>query len=83
MASDAHICFEIGKFDEVYKILEQEGYPYDLVVNRNLESFEQYLEERGRRIHTLKVKPKTIFKAENKGSNNILIYMIYFMDEEN
>ncbi|MHB1315468.1 MAG: phosphatase [Christensenellales bacterium] len=53
VASDAHICFEIGRFDKACEILKQESFPYELIVNRSLKSFEEFLEERSRRITTL------------------------------
>lgn len=53
VASDAHICFEIGLFDNVYDILKQEEFPQELVVNRSLQSFESFLSERKRRIETV------------------------------
>lgn len=48
--SDAHIAFDIGRFDNVTALLERIGMPERLVVNASLESFAAYLEERRERI---------------------------------
>ena len=41
--SDAHISFEIGKYDAVYKILDEIGFPEELVMNLNRERVLKYL----------------------------------------
>jgi putative hydrolase len=48
--SDAHIAFDVGRFDNVLPLLERIGMPERLVVNASLESFSAYLEERRERI---------------------------------
>lgn len=47
--SDAHISFDVGKFDKVIKILEEVGMPEDLVMNVSSENFETYLELKKKR----------------------------------
>lgn len=50
VASDAHNCFMIGKFDAISVLLEETAFPHELIVNRNAHTFESYLEERKNRI---------------------------------
>ena len=51
VSSDAHSAFGIGKHDAAIKILEQNDFPYEMVINLTQPRFEQYLEERGKRIN--------------------------------
>ena len=44
--SDAHICFDIGKFDRVYKLLAEVGMREELILNTSVEKFEEYLKRR-------------------------------------
>lgn len=44
--SDAHICYDIGKFDRILKILKEVEMPEELVICTSLEKTEQYLQER-------------------------------------
>ncbi|ACL76629.1 phosphatase [Ruminiclostridium cellulolyticum] len=48
--SDAHISFNIGRFDNVMKILEEVEMPEELVVTTSVERMESYLSERKKRI---------------------------------
>ncbi len=48
--TDSHISFNIGRFDKVMKILEEEGVPEDLVITTSVEKMENYLSERKRRV---------------------------------
>ncbi|HHW30313.1 MAG TPA: phosphatase [Clostridiaceae bacterium] len=48
--SDAHISFEVGIFDKVYKILEKAEMPEELVLNTSTDKIENYLLERKKRI---------------------------------
>lgn len=54
--SDAHICYDIGKFDTVLKILEEAGMPEELVICSSLERLNAYLEEKASRkaVHRFK-----------------------------
>ena len=50
LASDAHMCFQVGAFDNAIKLLETIDFPQELIVSRSLQSFEAYLVERKQRI---------------------------------
>ncbi len=50
LASDAHMCFQVGAFDNAIKLLETVDFPQELIVSRSLQSFEAYLVERKQRI---------------------------------
>ncbi|MDF2522718.1 MAG: hypothetical protein K0R31_359 [Clostridiales bacterium] len=41
--SDAHISFEVGRFDKIYELFEDIKMPEDLVLNTSVENFEKYL----------------------------------------
>lgn len=49
VSSDAHIAYSVGDFALAIKALEEENFPEELIVNRNLDSFNKYLEEKKRR----------------------------------
>ena len=51
VATDAHIAYNVGYFPKVMPVLEEEDFPEELVVNRNIESFEEYLKSRTYRQH--------------------------------
>ncbi len=44
--SDAHICFDIGKFDHVLRLIHENDFPEELVVCSSLNKIEDYLKER-------------------------------------
>ena len=48
--SDAHISFDIGKFDNVYKLLKEVEMPEDLIVTTSVQKMDEYLLERKKRI---------------------------------
>jgi putative hydrolase len=48
--SDAHICYDIGKFDNVKKLLEEAQIPEELVLTTSVQKMEEYLLERKNRI---------------------------------
>ncbi len=50
VGSDAHLCLKIGIFDHVIDLLMSEEFPIELIVSRDMTSFDAYLEERTRRI---------------------------------
>jgi len=53
--SDAHISFNVGKFENVYKLLAEVDMPEELVVTTSVEKMDEYLLERKKRIeHLLK-----------------------------
>lgn len=50
VSSDAHICYNIGVFDSAIRALEEENFPEELIVSRDLKAFSEYLGERKQRI---------------------------------
>ncbi len=48
--SDAHISFDVGRFDKVLKVFREIGMPKTLVINASIRSFDAYLEERRARV---------------------------------
>ena len=51
--SDAHISFDIGKFDKVYKLFEEVGMPEELILNTSAEKVQEYLKQRRKRCEGL------------------------------
>jgi putative hydrolase len=49
-SSDAHISFDVGKFDNVLKLLEEVNMPEELVMNTSLLNFEEYFSIKKKRI---------------------------------
>jgi putative hydrolase len=47
--SDAHISFDVGKFDQVYQVLAEVEMPEELVLNSSVAKFEAYLKQKNRR----------------------------------
>jgi putative hydrolase len=54
--SDAHVSFGIGKFENVYNLLDEVGMPEELVLNTSLEKFEEYLQQKKSRIEGMQRK---------------------------
>jgi len=52
--SDAHISFDVGKFDKVYELLAEVGMPEELIINISVESIADYLESRKARLLDMK-----------------------------
>jgi putative hydrolase len=48
--SDAHISFDVGKFDNVYKLFKEVDMPKELILNTSIEKLESYLNLRKERI---------------------------------
>lgn len=48
--SDAHISFEIGLFDKLYRLFSKTEFPESLILNASTEKFESYLQKRRNRI---------------------------------
>ncbi len=44
--TDAHICYDVGKFDSTYDLLEEGGIPEELIVCKSLKSIQEYIDER-------------------------------------
>ena len=43
LGSDAHISFDIACYDYLYELLQLTEFPEELIMNRNVETFKQYL----------------------------------------
>lgn len=43
MGSDAHISFDIARYDNLYELLQLTGFPEELIMNRDVKSFKEYL----------------------------------------
>ena len=50
VSSDAHFCMSVGRFEYALKLLDENDFPPELVVNRTRESLDEYLKERGKRL---------------------------------
>lgn len=50
VSSDAHCSYTVGKFDHALKALEEEDFPEELVLNADMDRFEEYLARRAERI---------------------------------
>lgn len=50
VSSDSHFCMSVGGFEHALASLEENNFPYELIVNRTRESMEQYLKERQIRL---------------------------------
>ncbi|NMB32785.1 MAG: phosphatase [Clostridium sp.] len=46
--SDAHISFDVGRFDRVYKLLEGLDMPRELIMNISVDDFNKYLEQKNK-----------------------------------
>lgn len=44
--TDAHICYDVGKFDSIYDLLDEGGVPEELIVCTSLKKMQEYLDER-------------------------------------
>lgn len=42
LGSDAHICFEIGDFNVIYKFLEEAQMPEELIINTSIENLKNF-----------------------------------------
>ena len=43
LGSDAHISFDIARYDNLYELLQLTGFPEELIMNRDVKSFKEYL----------------------------------------
>jgi len=50
VSSDAHICFSVGEFAVALSAVKNAGVPEELIMNRTMGSFEEYLKERKERL---------------------------------
>ena len=46
VASDAHVCFDVGKFDTALQMLREIDFPDELIMNTTAEKFIKYIEGR-------------------------------------
>ncbi len=53
VGSDAHFCRAVGRFPHAVKLIEEVGYPEEMIVSRNKKAFDEYLKERQRRLSDL------------------------------
>jgi putative hydrolase len=50
--SDAHISFDVGRFDRIYKLLDEVLMPEELIMNTSTDKFHEYFKQRRKRINT-------------------------------
>lgn len=43
LGSDAHISFDIARYDYLYELLQETEFPEELIMNREVETFKQYV----------------------------------------
>ena len=48
LGSDAHICFNVGKFDKADQLIREVDIPEDLIMNVSVEKFKKYLHDKGK-----------------------------------
>lgn len=48
--SDAHISFDVGRFDRVYRLFEEIDMPEELVLNTSVEKVEKYIADKRERL---------------------------------
>jgi putative hydrolase len=48
--SDAHISFDVGKFEMVKKLFDEIGFPEELVLNTSVEKVERYINDKKRNL---------------------------------
>lgn len=48
LGSDAHSCFQLGRFDEAHKMLTEVGMPEELIMNTHKEKILKYLKKKGK-----------------------------------
>lgn len=47
--SDSHISFDVGRFDEIFELLEGADIPEELIINSTVERFENYMRSKGKK----------------------------------
>lgn len=48
-SSDSHMSFDVGRFDEIFKLFEGVDIPEELIVNSSVERFEEWMKLRGKK----------------------------------
>ena len=51
MGSDAHMCEIVGSFDRGLQLMEQIGFPEELLITRDKKTLDAYIEERQKRVY--------------------------------
>lgn len=52
VSSDAHISFDIGEYEPSLELLREVDFPEKLVINRDLKSFEEFMENKGKKLYS-------------------------------
>lgn len=50
VGSDAHVSFDIGRFEEALKVIKNAGICEDLILNTHVKKIKEYIKEKKRRI---------------------------------
>lgn len=50
LSSDAHLCHNVGVFDDVLQILREENFPEELIINSDIEKFLEFLRKNGKNV---------------------------------
>lgn len=53
LASDAHICFNIGEVTEAEKLIKEFNFPKEMILNASFKRFEDYIDKRKKRLNEL------------------------------
>lgn len=48
LGSDAHICFNVGKFEKAEQLIREVGIPEEMIMNVSVEKFKKYLHDKGK-----------------------------------
>ncbi|MDR7871550.1 MAG: phosphatase [Tissierellaceae bacterium] len=48
-SSDSHISFDVGRFDEIFKLIEGADIPENLIINSTVDRFENWMRSRGKK----------------------------------
>jgi putative hydrolase len=48
--SDAHICYDLGKFDKVLEVFNEIGVNEELVVNTSIDKLKEFLRKNGKEL---------------------------------
>jgi putative hydrolase len=50
VASDAHVCYNVGEFSVAKEILKEINFPHELILNSSIDKFEEYIKQRAKRL---------------------------------
>ncbi len=50
VSSDAHITFDMGDYSKALDMLKEISFPEKLIMNRDLKSFEEFMEKKGKKL---------------------------------